>query len=108
MTESSYTELNLTDFGTRELIWVRDLLTAYLNRDLNKTELFGTLTKVGFNHNSGSVFLIDDSGSTAMEADGKLYDFITCPECGNEDMLPDFDGSKPCCYHYLRDLGLSD
>jgi len=96
----TYVELDVSDFGNRELRMMRDLLTAYLDRT-NETRVFNDLTKIGFNLNSGYVFLLDDDNNCAMDSNGKLYDFLTCPECGNEGLSFEFDQDSSCCREYF-------
>jgi hypothetical protein len=99
---------NLADFGNIE----RDeaaLLLVTLNGRNDKTKHFGSNgVVVEFNPYSGMVFLVDEDYNVAVMNDGKLEDFITCPNCGNEDVASEFkkNNEDVCCIEYSENLGL--
>ncbi len=102
-TKTNYVEIDLTDFGGREIAMMIDLLKAYREKD--KTVLFGDIQKIGFNKNSGNVFLLDEDMNVAMDSDGVLLDFLTCPECGNEGLNNgDFVADEDCCKSYVKEI----
>lgn len=82
---------NLSDFGQRELIEVELLLKAMringLPKDFENDEVHPM-----FNISSGNVFLTNSEYQVAMEDNGKLYSFYSCPVCGEEGSLEDIDG----------------
>lgn len=78
---------DLTKFGFRELDMAADLLKAYAN---NKNSVdFGDGVNVFMNTNSGSVFLSDEDFTVGMLEDGKVVQFYSCPNCGNEGTQED-------------------
>ena len=110
--QETYTE-DFSKFGNREIKIASELLTAYIEDGLPVGMEFDGL-KIGFNMNSGFVFLINENYDVAMTEDGKtLYAFYTSPYEGKEgtyeelkdeyeDMHPDdqewFDGlEEPKC-----------
>ena len=100
----SYVELDVSDFGSRELAEVASLIDSWIYRD--KTNRFGDLEKIGFNLNSGNVFLVDQDHNVAMtgENEGRsvLLDFFSCPDCGHEwlDGDEDVGDLEACCKRY--------
>lgn len=71
-------------FGYRELDLAADLLKAYANNPPTWMWHWDDLN-VGMNENSGMVFLYSEENcQTAVLEDGKLVEWFTCPECGNE------------------------
>lgn len=95
---------DLSKFGYRELDMAGNLLKLYKS-DKDESRLQGSVN-VEFNPESANVFLVDEDYNVAMEYDGKLVDFVVCPECGHEDFKPDFIGeySKKCCQEYYKEL----
>jgi len=73
---------DLTKFGYRELDMAADLLKAYAN-DKNTVD-FGNNVNIFMNDSSGNVFLSDEDFTVGMLEDGKVVQFYSCPECGNE------------------------
>ena len=95
---------DLSQFGYRELDMAGDLLKLYKsNKD--KSRLTGGVN-VEFNPDSANVFLVDEYYNVAMEYDGELVDFVSCPDCGHEDYKPDFIGeySSNCCDEYYNEV----
>ena len=85
-------EADFTEWGYRELDQAKDLLELYLDSGLN---LGGF--KLAFNANSGYVFIYDEEdGHVYMDNDGKLEEFFTCAECGNEGFAEEFDTEADC------------
>lgn len=97
-------ELDISGLGGRELRMIRDLLSVYVDGGKDKTRVLGTATSIGFNPNSGCVFLSDEYYNIAMECDGELHDFFSCPECGEEGLEGDFDTSSRCCKEYYESV----
>jgi hypothetical protein len=99
---------NLADFGIKERDEAALLLTT-LNGPNDDTKLFGSDgVNVEFNLNSGMVFLVDEDYNVAVMSGHQLEDFITCPNCGNEDVASEFkkNNEDVCCIEYSEDLGL--
>lgn len=99
---NTYHELDLSAFGRRELRMLQSLLKA-LN-EKNETQVFSGVEKIGFNMNSGMVFLVDDNHNVAIEENGSLVDFLTCFECGNEGLIDDLKGGDDCCKTFVKEL----
>jgi hypothetical protein len=104
MSNNNYVEIKFEGFGWRELREALKLLTAYLEKD--NTRLFSGQADVtiGFNMNSGYVFLIDDEYNCAMLNGDNLEDWIVCPECGEENFMSEFEAEKECCIEFLKDM----
>jgi len=84
---------NFADFGYRELDMAGDLLTKYANGTMSRMARdnfsgpYGI--QVGFNKNSGNVFLVDEDYNVLMD-DGKELDlFISTPYSGEEGFYDD-------------------
>ena len=79
---NAYTE-NLSEFGFRELIEAGKLLSAIKNGfplDFSKENI-----KIGFNKNSGYVFLTNENCEVCMvDDDGTLFSYYTTPYQGLE------------------------
>lgn len=96
--------LDLSEFGGREKRMVRDLLNAYLIPNKDKTKLFNGVSSIVFNQYSGEILATDEDGRVAIESDGELHDYFSCPECGNEGIEQDFDTSTRCCADYYKQV----
>ena len=100
---------NLAEFGYREIAMARDLLTAYLEK--NETDLLGDGVQIYFNKNSGNVFLSDEDNNTAMEANGRLLDWIVTPYEGHEgfyaDLMREYKDMHPEDQEYMDQLWTS-
>lgn len=72
---------DLTQFGYRELDMAADLLKAYAN---DKEDFLTGGVNVFMNKNSGNVFLCDEDMNVGVLEDGKIVQFYSCPQCGNE------------------------
>lgn len=72
---------DLTKFGYRELDMAADLLKAYAN---DKEDFLTDEVNVFMNTNSGSVFLCDADMNVGVMENGKIVQFYSCPNCGNE------------------------
>ncbi len=78
---------DLTKFGYRELDMAGDLLKAYAN---DPPDFLTDGVNVFMNINSGNVFLCDEDMNVGMlAAQGKIEQFFSCPECGNEGTQSD-------------------
>lgn len=99
---------NYDDFGHREREIAQELLSAY-GTHKDKTKLLSSGIKVEFNPYSANVFLVDEDYNVAMmNGNDELEDFISCPNCGHEEMASDFISkySDECCQEYADELGL--
>lgn len=95
-------EADFSEFGYREIRIASKLLNAYL--DSNDLDMPLSGLKVGFNENSGYVFLMDEDYNTYMMNGDKLEQFYSCPNCGNEGFKEEFkdytEDCKDCRYIY--------
>ena len=80
-------EAKFEGFGYREIQLASKLLDAYVKEP---DVLEGDYISVGFNANSGYVFLSNEDYDTAMMNGDKLERFYSCPECGHEGFKEDF------------------
>lgn len=98
---------DLSEFGHREREIAGELLST-LGTSKDKTKFLGDGVAVEFNPWSGNVFLVDEDFNVAMMGDDYLEDFITCPNCGGEEIASDFReyNTDECCKEYADDLGL--
>lgn len=80
MTEETVTK-DLKRFGFKELDEAADLLKAYAN---NGCDFLNDGVEVWFNVNSGVVFLSDEDFNVGVLVIGKIVQFYSCPNCGNE------------------------
>lgn len=80
------TMCDLSKFGYRELSEASILLKLYSE---DCTEFLGDGLTLNFNPNSGCVFLSDEDYNVAVEENGKLVQFFSCPQCGNEGTQED-------------------
>ena len=86
-----------TDISKMDLSEVTELLAAYQYE--NRTQAFEAMwchdgTIPTLNQESGYCFLTNEEYQVAMNYDGKLSMFISCPECGREDFEQDWQGSQ--------------
>ena len=88
---------NLEEFGYREMGMAGELLTAL--GDNGCSFLFDKI-KLEFNPNSGMVFLVDEDRNVGVMEDGKLVQFFSCGECGNEGTQKDLGNCKGCLQIY--------
>ena len=105
-----YTE-NLADFGYRELDLAGEILSAIKNGlpwDFDDDGM-----RIGFNRNSGNVFLTNDEYQVAMVGDdGELYSFYSTPYSGYEGSAEDLafefhedpESWKEDDIEYLKDI----
>ena len=115
----TYFEADFKGFGYRELYEAGQLLSFYsgdpvsamtpLARDyFAQYGYSGSYVKVGFNANSGNVFLMDDDYNVLMMNDGKLDLFITTPYSGEEgfydDLMDIYDELEEEDQEYLDSL----
>jgi hypothetical protein len=104
---SSENTQDLAKFGYRELSETVDLLKEYCKLGCN--DFFSDGVAVELNPNSGYVFLVDDEYNVGMLNDGKLEQYLNCPECGREGFVSELkaDGGE-CCWKYLVESGFVD
>lgn len=98
----SHHELDLSNWGRREIRMMQDLLKAHAQN--NRTVIFSGIEKVAFNGMSGYVFLVDADMNVAVEEDGALVDFVTCFNCGNEGTIAEVKQGDDCCREFLKDV----
>lgn len=88
-----------------------DLLTAYAD---NPHVFDGQLEDVGFNENSGNVYLVSEDYDVAMMNGDTLEQFYSCPECGAEGFKDEIhEGDTPDtlnseCVRYMKGVGIED
>jgi len=104
--ENIYTE-DFSEFGFRELNEAGKLLTAIKNG--LPDDFYDDGIKVGFNRNSGYVFLTNSDYQAAMlDDDGKLYSFYNTPYEGREgsyeELIEEYDDMHPEDQEYMNDL----
>lgn len=104
---NTYTE-NLADFGYRELDEASKLLSAIKNG--LPDDFYDQGIKVGFNMNSGYVFLTNDDYQVAMYDDEseELYSFYTTPYEGlegcYEELLQEYDDMHPEDQEFMNEI----
>tara|TARA_R100001126_G_C4719813_1_gene98676 strand:+ start:29 stop:412 length:384 start_codon:yes stop_codon:yes gene_type:complete len=106
MTDNIYTE-DLSEFGYIELEEAGKLLSA-IKKGLPE-DFYDDEIRVGFNKNSGYVFLTNSEYQVAMlDDEGKLYSFYSTPYEGREgsyeDLLEEFDDMHPEDQEYMNDI----
>lgn len=82
------TTTNLAEFGMREIILAKNLLTAWVDNGL-PSDFEQDEVVIMMNKNSGNVFLTNSEFQVAMEDGGKLYSFYSTPYNGIEGSLED-------------------
>lgn len=99
---------DLSKFGHRELKIAADLLKAYKEPYLDKTDYLGEGIKVEFNPNSDNVFLIDEDFNVAMMNGKYLEDWFYCPNCGHEGFKEDMHHGEDDaeCREYLESIDI--
>lgn len=88
MSDVEYIEINSEGWGSREIEIMGELLNAW-----NGT---GSI-KIGFNPNSGYVFLVDDNEDVYMMNGDDLEQFHSCPNCGNEGFIEEIKENMDNC-----------
>lgn len=83
------TTYDLSEFGYRELIMVKDLLEAYLQQGYPANAISDTGIKPSFNKNSGCVWLESEDYDCAMLNEGKLELWLNSPYSSLEGFLGD-------------------
>ena len=74
-------------FGYREMDLAADLLKRHAD---TPADFLGDEISIGFNPNSGNVYMFDENENVAMFDDnGKLSQFLICLECGAEGFTLD-------------------
>ncbi len=101
-----YTE-DFSEFGFRELNEAGKLLTAIKNG--LPDDFYDDGIKVGFNKNSGYVFLTNSDYQVAMlDDDEKLYSFYSTPYEGREgsykDLMEEYDDMHHGDQDFMDDL----
>jgi len=95
---------DLSQFGFREKKLAAELLALY--GTLNDDSHLNDGVAVEFNPHSANVFLVDEDYNVAFEFDGKLVDFLSCPNCGYENVAPEFvsECTDECCKEYFGEI----
>jgi len=101
-----YTE-DLSEFGYRELDEAGKLLSSIKNG--LPDHFYDGGIKIGFNKNSGYVFLTNEEYQVAMlDNKGKLYSFYSTPYEGHEgsleELLEEYDDMHPEDQEYINNL----
>jgi len=86
---------SLEDFGARERGMMMDILQAW-DRDGLPSDFHDSRCRIGFNMNSGYVWLENDDCQCAMMNGEKLELFHSLPDSGEEGFLSDL------CWHWSR------
>lgn len=101
---------DLSYFGAIEREEAARLLQLYRSNNDNTSWLSDNVA-VEFNPYSGNVFLVDEDynvGMSCLDDDGSytLEDFLSCPNCGYEEIKPNFlnDDLNDCCKEYYNEL----
>lgn len=105
MSDEMYHEIDISMMGYREMSEVAELLTAYSNNPDRRD-----ITKIGFNMNSGNVFLLNDDYDCYMMNNGHLEQWFNCSYCGNEGFMEDIETepNNHICSECGRDLETGD
>ncbi len=99
------TTTDFAKFGSRERVLAEELLRAWNNKglpdDFNDDEV-----TIMMNQNSGNVFLTNSDFQVAMESDGELFSFYSCPICGHEGFIEDIEGHSEDadCIEWVNDI----
>lgn len=91
--QPTYYEADFSGFGYKEIFDAAELLKEYGE---NGCKFLADGIKVGFNVNSGFVFLTDEHYNVAMFNEGKLAQFFNCSNCGAEGFKEDIKHSGAC------------
>lgn len=90
---------DLSKFGNRELVMVVDLVEGLIRSDME----IGEKIKIGFNMNSGYVFLSNEDFGVYMMNDQFLSEWFSCPECDTEGFSNELlDTENDCCEKYIH------
>lgn len=97
-------ELSFDGWVYHEMDLAAKLLDQYSDRPRD-SGLEGPIS-LGFNLDSGNVFLFDDNGNVAMLNLNKLEPWYTCPYCGHEGFKEDMDHEPEDneCLEYLAQI----
>jgi len=97
-------ELSFDGWGYHEMDLAAKLLDKFSDRpaDCGLEEPIS----LGFNLDSGCVFLFDGDGNTAMLNGDKLETWYDCPYCGHEGFKEDMDHEPEDdeCLEYLKQI----
>lgn len=91
---------DLSEFGYREKDMAADILKAYIK---DTFEFMGDKTRIGFNMNSGNVWLEDEDYNTAMMNGDNLEQWFNCGNCGNEGFSEDITLNDEGCNDCIDD-----
>lgn len=104
------TTTDLAKFGYREIEILSEILNSWVDKglpeDFNQEGVHAM-----FNMSSGNVFLTNEDYQVAVLNGDRLESFYSCPECGFEGFLGDFEdgvalgyGAKECCEQYIEEI----
>ena len=96
---------DLAKFGYRELRQAAEILTAYVE---SPPDHMSDGIHLAFNSHSGCVFLVDEDLHVAMMNDGKLEEWITCMQCGEEGFPEDVNLCEDGCCQGCHAAGKCD
>lgn len=84
---NDYFEADFKGFGYRELSDAAELLKEIGDNGISDKLNLSMPVKIGFNANSGNVFLLDEDYNCVMDnpETGKLENWVNCSNCGSED-----------------------
>lgn len=91
----------LIHFGRSELAKAGLLLRLFRSPQ-DRTMRLGESITPEWNPGSGMVFLIDSQFNVAVEREGYLEDWVTCPTCHNEGFADSPCLTAPCCKALLK------
>ena len=99
------TTTDFAKFGSRERVMAEELLSAWNNNGL-PNDFYDDEVIIMMNQNSGNVFLTNSDCQVAMESDGELYSFYSCPICGHEGFLEEIAGHSDDdeCIEWVNDI----
>ena len=83
---NDYFEADFKGFGYRELSEAAELLKEIGDNGISGKLDLSMPVKIGFNANSGNVFLMDEDFNVVMSNDdGLLENWVNCSNCGAEN-----------------------
>ena len=98
----SFSLKNLDTITEEELAVVQSLFDQR-----NDVDLYGDIT-ITKNLKSGSIYLTDEDFTCYVldNESGDITEWLYCPECGKEGVLPDMEKEgNDCCMEYLFEKG---
>lgn len=95
---------DLSKFGRCELQEAAELLKALTD---DECDFLGDGITLNMNTGSGYVFLSDEDYNVGMLNDGKLEQWFSCPNCGEEGFKEDLvcNANNVECQEWLKEIG---